>query len=68
MARPATPYQSSVGSRALNPVDFGVDPTCTTDASPAFVALLVALTNMTVGNMSDGIKDLGGATVDLAGG
>ena len=54
--------------RTLRPTDFGADPTCTQDSSPAFDALTAALANMTVGVMADGIKDLGGATVDLGAG
>lgn len=54
---------------ALIPAAFGADPTCQSDSSPAFDSLLSTLLNdYVVGNMSDGIKDLGGAVVDLNGG
>lgn len=52
----------------LDPVAFGADPTCTIDSYPAFQNVVKALVNMTVGTMSDGIADLGGATIDLQGG
>jgi len=52
----------------LDPVAFGADPTCTNDSYPAFQKVIQALQNMTVGTMSDGIADLGGATIDLQGG
>lgn len=38
--RPATPHAPSASSRYLTPTDFGADPTCTTDASPAFAKLM----------------------------
>lgn len=66
--RSARSFEVAAGSRALNPIDFGADPTCSQDSSSAFSSLMQALLNMTVGKMSDGIADLGGATVDLAGG
>lgn len=55
-------------SRALNPVDFGADPTCQQDSSAAFTAITAALMNMTTGSMSDSNLDLGAATIDLQGG
>ena len=60
----------ATGARAaLKPADFGADPTCTKDSAPAFASLTQALlANYVVGNMSEQIKDLGGAVVDLDGG
>lgn len=54
--------------RVLRPSDFGADPLCKDDSSAAFAALTAALVAMPVGNMSDGIADLGGVAIDLEGG
>lgn len=56
------------GRSVLRPVAFGADPTCGADSTAAFTALTAALPALAVGNLSDGIRDLGGAVVDLDGG
>ena len=38
--RPASPFVPTASSRYLTPTDFGADPTCTDDASPAFAKLM----------------------------
>ena len=63
-----TPPAGVAGRAALKPADFGADPTCKTDSAAAFAAITAALPGLAVGNMSDGIADLGGAVVDLDGG
>lgn len=65
---PAESWRAPDASRVLRPTDFGADPTCTRDSAPAFAALTAQLATYVVGNMSDGIKDLGGASIDLGGG
>jgi hypothetical protein len=66
--KPASPVPVWAAARALSPVSFGADPTCSTDASSAFDALTAALLKLTVGNLTATILDLGGAVVDLQGG
>jgi hypothetical protein len=66
--KPAAPVGAAAAPRALYPVSFGADPSCATDSSAAFDTLTAALVAGRVGNMSDGIADLGGAVVDLQGG
>jgi len=69
MARWRTVGPVAAQRASLKPADFGADPTCTKDSTPAFSALLSELqSSFVVGNMSDGIRDLGGAVVDLDGG
>lgn len=63
-----SPPAGAAGRSSLKPADYGADPTCATDSSAAFAAITAALESLVVGNMSDGIKDLGGAVVDLDGG
>jgi hypothetical protein len=63
-----SPPAGGAGRSVLKPADFGADPSCGSDSSPAFAAITAALGGLVVGNMSDGIKDLGGAVVDLDGG
>ena len=58
----------SAPARSLSPAALGADPTCTTDSSAVFSTLTQLLVASAVGEMSDGIKDLGGMTVDLGGG
>lgn len=51
------------------PTDYGADPTGTTDSSAAFTAAVAALLRGGAPHhMAEGIHDLGGATLDLAGG
>jgi len=53
---------------AVSPVDFGADPTGVADSAAAFTRAMAALLNRSHGAMSAGIKDLGGAVLDLGGG
>jgi hypothetical protein len=59
---------ASAAARTLTPAAFGAATDCSADAYPAFASLTAALPNLTVGTMSDGIKDLGGVVIDLQGG
>jgi hypothetical protein len=59
---------STSEARTLTPSAFGAATDCSADASPAFDLITQAFSNLTVGTMSDGIKDLGGVVVDLQGG
>jgi hypothetical protein len=54
----------------FRPVDFGADPTGLKDSSPAFAALLTAMTAAggASHHLANGIVDLNGATIDLGGG
>jgi hypothetical protein len=60
--------ERSAGSAVIFPADFGADPTGKADSSAAFAAALVDMLSRGSGNMSDGIKDLGGVVMDLQGG
>eukprot|EP00939_MAST-03C_sp_MAST-3C-sp1_P003382 g3382.t1 len=63
--------RSDKRSNVFNPVDFGADPTGRTDSTEAFRRLQASLFNISAyaeRKMASNIVDLGGATLDLAGG
>jgi hypothetical protein len=63
------PERSAPSSGVIFPTDFGADPTGKADSSTAFAAALAEMLSRGSGqNLSDGIKDLGGAVMDLQGG
>lgn len=62
---------SSAGtSRVFSPIDFGGDPSGATDSTAAVQAALAAVLNASDAGIRDanGIRDCGGATLDLQGG
>ena len=67
---PRAPACAAPASRVFNPVDFGADPTGATDSSDAMEAAMRALLahNGSGPTMASAIRDLGGVTLDLAGG
>jgi hypothetical protein len=68
MATWRAPAPAAPGSPVVFPTAFGADPTGATDSSAAFAQAVAALLTHARGNLSDGIRDLGGAVLDLQGG
>eukprot|EP00050_Salpingoeca_kvevrii_P020071 m.93927 g.93927 ORF g.93927 m.93927 type:complete len:523 (-) comp8702_c0_seq1:209-1777(-) len=72
MAAPAMPQSQpapNADAPVIYPTSFGADPTGKTDSTAAFAKVMAALlTPRTQEKMASGIADLGGATLDLAGG
>eukprot|EP00937_MAST-01D_sp_MAST-1D-sp2_P000160 g160.t1 len=67
----AIDIEGSAAARLIYPADFGADPTGATDSTAAFQRAVAALLNHTASPtppMADAIVNLGGATLDLAGG
>ena len=60
---------SYTNGAVFSPTDFGADPTGKTDSTDAVLKALNSMLNIVNASvMADGIKDLGGATLDLRGG
>jgi hypothetical protein len=68
MAGWRAPAPAAADSPVVFPTTFGADPTGVADSSAAFAQAIAALLAHGRGNLSDGIRDLGGAVLDLQGG
>lgn len=69
-AWPHAPPPAAGSSHVFSPIDFGGDPTGVTDSTAAVQSALAAVLNSSDPGIRDanGIRDCGGATLDLAGG
>eukprot|EP01065_Artemidia_motanka_P012713 TRINITY_DN1701_c10_g1_i1.p1 TRINITY_DN1701_c10_g1~~TRINITY_DN1701_c10_g1_i1.p1 ORF type:complete len:505 (+),score=193.60 TRINITY_DN1701_c10_g1_i1:205-1515(+) len=70
-APPAPSARVAGGGPLVFPTEFGADPTGKTDSTKAMQAAMAAMLNKTriaSASMADAIADMGGVTMDLAGG